>query len=340
MLLSLPVARLMKADNTFGLGQFAGIFLRGNPFLAMGSLIRYQVARSEEDVVLSTERLAEAKSRLTVDELLDALHDPRFQVRVEAVISIARMPSDPRLIEALGEILHGTELALSTMAAWALGRLGNNDAIPTLQAALDSPYHSIRAHSARALGKLSAHALIPTLHSRLQSEEDRGLQMAYASALGNLRAKAAVADLLQLLYSTSNPKARVELALALARLVGDEHRFIQLVRAARADLGTGVAQALTAVKKKFDRAARRAEAETIPFDECVTAFARNQIADGITALVTILPEVPAEHFDETSRRILAECALRLAEFTELHDEEAHVEYLLLALHVLDVGWQA
>ncbi len=338
MLLSLPLARLMKADNEYGLGQFAGIFLRGNPFLAMGSLIRYQSARSEQDVVISTERLAEAKSLLTVDELLDALHDPRFQVRVEAVISIARMPSEPRLIEALGEILHGTELALSTMAAWALGRIGNDDAIHTLQAALDSPYHSIRAHSARALGKLKADALVPMLHSRLQTETDTGLQMAYASALGNLQAKAAVDDLLQLLYTTTNPKARIELALALARLIGNEHRFIQLVRAARADLGTGVAQALTAVKKKFERTAAKTDENRTLFDECVTAFARDQIADGITALVALLPIFPEEHFDETSRRILAECALRLAEFTEIHAEEAHVEYLLLALHVLDVGW--
>ncbi|MEZ4674067.1 MAG: MFS transporter [Caldilineaceae bacterium] len=145
MILSLPIARLVNADNAFGVGQFAGIFLRGNPFLAMGSLIRYQSARSEEDAVRVTERLGEAKSLLTVDELLDALHDPRFQVRVEAIIAMARMPSEPRLIEALAEILHGTELALSTMAAWALGRMGNDDAIPTLVEALDSPYHSIRA---------------------------------------------------------------------------------------------------------------------------------------------------------------------------------------------------
>jgi len=337
MAVSLPVARRMKADNEFGLGRFAGIFLRGNPFLAMGSLIRYQVARSEEDVVHSTERLAGARSLLTVDELLDALHDPRFQVRVEAIIAIARMPYDPRLLRALSEILHGTELALSTMAAWALGRIGHEEAVPTLQRALDSRYHSIRAHSARALGKLRATALIPLLHQRLKTEEDKGLRMAYASALGNLHATDTVGDLLQFLYETSNPKARLELALALARLVKDEYRFIQLVRTTRDDLGTGVAQALTSVKKKFDRVAEKEE--KIPtVDSCVTAFARGQIGDGIVALVEILQALPNEHFDETSRAILAECARRLDEFHEEHTEESHLEYLLLTLYVLDIGW--
>jgi MFS family permease len=340
MLLSLPVARLVNADNAFGVSQFAGIFLRGNPFLAMGSLIRYQSARSEADAVRVTERLGEAKSLLTVDELLDALHDPRFQVRVEAIISIARMPSDPRLLSALAEILHGTELALSTMAAWALGRIGNDDAIPTLVQALDSPYHSIRAHAARALGKLRAGEITPMLHQRLQAEEDKGLQMAYASALGNLLARPATDDILQLLYRTNNAKARLEVALALARLVGDEHRFIQLVRASRNDLGTGVAQALTGLKKKFDKAAKR-EGEDIPaMDACITAFARNRIADGIADLVEILPTVPFQHFDETSRQILNECTTCLLEFGAEHSEAAHVEYLLLTLHVLDIGWQA
>ncbi|MEZ4674068.1 MAG: hypothetical protein R2932_07455 [Caldilineaceae bacterium] len=180
--------------------------------------------------------------------------------------------------------------------------------------------------------------LRPLLHARLQAEEDKGLQMAYASALGNLMARFAVVDLLQLLYSTANAKARLEVALALARLVGNEHHFIQLLRAARNDLGTGIAQALTSVKRKFDRVAKRAGEDLPALDGCITAFARNQVAEGIAMLVDLLPTVPAEHFDETSCQILAECTLRLSEFGTDHSEEAHVEYLLLTLHVLDVGW--
>ena len=79
------------------MGEFAGIFLRGNPFLAMTSMIRFHLARDEHATVLSTERLGQAKSPLSVDELLEALEDPRFNVRFEAVISIGRMPPDPRL---------------------------------------------------------------------------------------------------------------------------------------------------------------------------------------------------------------------------------------------------
>lgn len=47
--------------------------------------------------------MGEAKSLLTVDELLDALHDPRFQVRFEALISIAPDAARAAPCEALIE---------------------------------------------------------------------------------------------------------------------------------------------------------------------------------------------------------------------------------------------
>lgn len=339
LLLSLPVARLINADNVYSVGQFAGIFLRGNPFLAMGSLIRYQTARTEEDAVRVTERLGEAKSMLTVDELLDALQDPRFQVRVEAIVSISRMPANPRLIEGLADILHGTELAVSTMAAWACGRIGHADAIPALERALDSPYHSIRAHAARALGILKAKEVSPVLQERLRVEEDKGLQVAYASALGNMSAYAATEDILGLLYQMKNKKARLELSLALARLIGNEHQFIQLVRASRNDLGTGVAQSLAELKRKFDRATKRENSVLPELDDCITSFARNRLSDGIAALVDLVPLIPKAHYNESSHQILDECTKRLREFNEADLEKEHIEYLLLTLHVLNVGWQ-
>lgn len=334
ILASLPLIRKMRADNRFGMGQFVGIFLRGNPFLAMGSLIRYQYSRNEHDAVLVTERLGEAKSLLTVDELLDALHDPRFQVRFEALISIARMPPDRRLRDALIETLTGTELALSAMAAWALGRMGDVEALPALQDALDSPYLSIRAHSARAIGALRARELAPLLRERLTAENDKGLQMAYASALGNLHDQEATGLLLTLLANTGNDKARLELALALARLVGHEHSYIQLVRGGREDLGTTVAQALTNFKRKWERTAKpTGESEILM--ECINAFARHNRAEGITQLIGVLRILPREHFHDTSQQILSACTDAL----ELYGEQ-HLEYLYLVLHVLQTDWQS
>ena len=71
------------------------------------------------------------------------------------------MRPEVRLREALIETLHDTELALAAMAAWALGCMGDS-----------------------AMG---CKEMAPLIRMRMIDEPDKGLQMAYASALGSLR---------------------------------------------------------------------------------------------------------------------------------------------------------
>lgn len=334
--LVLPAASLIlfnaiQADETVGLGQFVGIFFRGNPFLAMSSMIRYHLARDERATVRMTERLGQAKSLLTVEELLEALSDPRFHVRFEAAVSIARMPPDPRLTEALINLLDGSEIALSVVAAWALGRIGDKRAIEPLRKALNSQYRSLRAYSARALGALGDKEIIPLLLERLANETDKGLQMAYAAALGSLRAEEATGQLLALLKTTQNEGARMELALSLARIVGDEHHFIQLLRQVRADPGTATSQAVTALKKKLN--GLQVEDTPAPLmDECAAVLAREDLERGAVLLCQIIRLLPMEHFEVDAAQILQECVDRLDEFGA-----TRIEYIILALHTMQRG---
>jgi HEAT repeat protein len=324
--------RKVQDEDSVGIGQFAGIFLRGNPFLAMSSMIRYYLARDERTAVRVTERLGRAKSPLTVDELLAALEDPRFNVRFEAAISIARMPPDPRLEAALEEMLDGSELALSAIAAWALGRMADPQAIGPLRKALDSDYRSIRAQSARALGALGDREIIPKLILRLESEEDKGLAMAYASALGKMAAKGATPQLLCLLYETQNRGARMELALSLARIVGDERNFIRLLRSVRADAGTALSQGISAFRRKLGRNVDDDKLCEL-IDDCADQLAHENLESGEKLVGSVIRRLPNEKFSESGAEILAECAKCLDEFGS-----QRTEYVILALHILAVDW--
>src|SRR5690606_8425521 len=123
ILTALILFRFIKADTNIRTSEFAGMFLQGNPFMAFESMFRFYRAKDEQAAIVATERLGQAHSLLTIDELLESLQDPRFFVRFEAVVSIARSdPPDPRYVEALTQILQGTELSLTVLAAWALGR--------------------------------------------------------------------------------------------------------------------------------------------------------------------------------------------------------------------------
>ncbi|MCC7361989.1 MAG: MFS transporter [Anaerolineales bacterium] len=330
--IAVVLIQAIRTDSRFGVSEFAGMFFHGNPLMAAESLIRYGRARDERAVVSVTERLGQAKSRLIVEELLEALADPRFNVRFEAVLALARMPADARVLAALTEILAGEEPAMSVIAAWALGRVGDPRALPALQAALDAPYRSVQAHSARALGTLEDTASAAHLLERFQTQTDHGLRMAYASALGKLRVTAAVGPLLDFLRTRHDPSARRELALGLARLLGDEQYFIALWRATHGETGTGLAQAVSALLRPLQRAhvLPAAENDWRPqWTACADAFARGQLDEGAAQLRALLEQMPLDAFTLAGQAVLREVAARLAECGAVR-----LEYLLLALHAL------
>lgn len=317
----------VQADSPVSVGEFAGMFLHGNPVLALQSLVRYYRSTDERATVVTTERMGQTKSLLTVDELLEALKDPRFNVRFEAIISIARMGREPRLVDALCRILDGTEISLSVISAWALGRMGDESALPTLRAGFNSTYRSIQAHCVRSLGTLGDIDSAPLIFARLEMETDKGLRIACASALGNLRYEPSLNLLMNILETTENEGARMELALAVARIVDGEQHFIRLLRNIRNDAGTTVSQALSAWRRKTDKTAPP-ELKT-QIEECANLFARNQIDEGALLLAEVYTALPLHDRTTVSARVLDECAAML----KAH-QGTRLEYLVLALCVL------
>jgi HEAT repeat protein/sugar phosphate permease len=318
----------IQAGSRYTVTEFAGMFFQGNPFMAAESLIRYGRARDEEATVSLTERLGEAKSPLTVEELFEALADPRFNVRFEAILAMARLPAEARVIEALADIVSQSEPALSVVAAWALGRLGDPRAIAPLRDGLRSQYRSVQAHSARALGTLHDTELEGALLQRFLIEKDHGLRMAYASALGKLDAQEALTPLLAFLRSRQEPGASAELALVVARLLGDEPYFVQLWRQMRQETGTGLSQAVSGLRRRLEHS-RLAHGASTALPACADAFARNDLAHGAAQLGSLLRQLLAEPLDPSTATVLAECADRLEEF-----KAERLEYVLLALHAL------
>jgi MFS family permease len=324
--------RRVRADSPVTTGEFAAMFFRGNPFMALESLIRYHRARGERATVSMTERLGRGSSPLTVDELLEALSDPRFNVRYEAIIAIARRAPDDRLMNALIDVLNCGEPALGTMAAWALGRIGDEHAIEPLREGLDAEYRSVRAHCARSLGTLRDEEAASILLDRLENETDLGLQLAYSSALGKLRAEDATDTMLLYLRTFEEETARSELSLALARIVGDEHPYIQMLRQCEEDAATTTSQAVTALKRAVGEIEEDSDEILAVMDECADALARDDMERGVELLSTIIRMLPKFEYDKPVTEILEDCA----DCIELFGTE-RMEYAMLALHAMRMG---
>jgi HEAT repeat protein/MFS family permease len=331
---SLFIFRRVRSDSPVSTSEFASMFLHGNPIYALGMLPRYYLAKDERSVVNVTERLGRTQSPLTVEELLDALNDPRFNVRFEAIISIARMRADPRLVEALEGIVQGTELSLSVVAAWALGRMGDTGSLDALREGLNSDYRSIRAHCARALGTLGDETIIPILLERLEHETDKGLQVAYGSALGNLAVADAGGPLIELLSGFDNLGARQELALAIARTMGDEQYYTNMLRRVRSDMGTAIAQELFGLAKSIGKDYDHDAPVRVALREAAQTFARQDIETGAVRFSHLLRLLLADdtlQMSQTNWSILEAFANRLDEYGA-----ARIEFLLLSLNTLDI----
>lgn len=310
--------------------QFVGLFLRGNPISAVTSMIAHNRARGEMARIRTTESLAYSRSPLTVEQLLQALDDPSYNVRFEAIVAMARTRPDDRLTDALIAVLLGPEADLSVAAALALGRIGDARAIEPLRQTLLSEFPMLAARSARSLGLLGDQQVVPLLLARFRDELNLGMRVAYASALGALRVETALLEILVFSRQVQGLRQRWELALAIAQMVGDHAGFVQLWRQWRAEPRTTISEALSTIARRCTRDPRCIEAAH-DLERCASAAAEGQWTQAARLLILIIDQPALTPMTgNPAFVILRECRERLPE-TMVRDE-----YILLAVYVLEI----
>jgi HEAT repeat protein len=168
--------------------------------------------------------------RASVDALMKAAKDKRPEMRhlaCELLGDIRDAKAVPVLLEALGDKDEfGTSVA--SVAARALGRIGDRAVIPQLVKALESPDRDLRYEAARALGILRADeakaALRKLLKDQGETSHHRLIRCAAAEAAGRLRDGEALEDLGTMLSDEmverrTERRVKVYAALALERIM-------------------------------------------------------------------------------------------------------------------------
>lgn len=334
MVTAVVILSRVRADGAMSTVRFVGMFLQGNLVSAVGSMFRYHRAKDEGDRIETTDRMGQARNPLNVDELVEALADPSFQVRYEAVVSIARMPAEPRLVEALLEVLVGDEPELALAAAWALGRLGDRSAVLPLRELLISDFPMLRSRSARSLALLGDRDSAGHLLEHLRTERIDSVRVAFAAALGALRAEEAVEDVLGLVKHMTSASTKAELMLALARMVGGERHYIRLWRRMREDAATASSQTVSMWAKPLSRRKWNAGQIVPEVERAELAFAEGRLAAGAGQLATMIEAViaaaPSQRMTPAAMQILRACAVNV-----VCEGQVDQAWLLLTLHAMN-----
>jgi MFS family permease len=326
------IAVRLQTEGTTTFRHFAGMFLRGNPVKAMRLLVQYNLSGDEMTRGVATEQMGDAHSLISSNELVEALRDPSFSVRQEAIHSIGRMRADDELVDALIDVLEDPESELNISAARALGRIGSPRAIPGLRRTLFSGYRPLEANSARALALLGDSQSTPHFQDKLEQETNPRLRLAYVSALGRLRAAGSMELLFDLLQLAQSEVSRGEIGLAIARIIGDEKYYLQHWRSLHAEFNTSTAQALLAFQKPAGRCGMVALEEVA--EASANSFASGDLSSGITTLRTMVQWMAASDLEETTAEVLHWCIDNLQV-----DGEKQEETILLALHALDTAFK-
>ena len=330
MILGIIILGQIKSDSGVPTARFAGMFFQGDAIGALQGIIGHSFGGGEMRRVSTMARLGDARSPLGVDELIDGLADPNFNVRYEAIISIARSRPNDRLTDGLIQILKGPEPDLAITAAWALGRIGDRSAVAPLRESLESDYPLMRARAARALGTLGDHRSIPSLRERMAGEDSSGLRIAYASALGALHDAPSLPDMLELMATLDDAGERLELASAVASIVGREDWFVLLARRARHNPGDALGGVLLALRRRLARVTHPSVTELV--DECSTTLGRDEFDEGTRLLMQLLDMIAPRRLTGSSGLMIEEVRKRLDQFGA-----DRIEYHMLALHALHAG---
>ncbi len=143
-------------------------------------------------------------------------------------VELLGLTKSNQVVNELNQALKDSDSDVRGNAAFTLGNIGSETAIPGLLKALEESNKDVRWKAAFALGKIGTETAIPGLLKALE-DSDEYVRRNAAFALGNIGSETAIAGLLKALKD-SDESVRGNAAFALAK-IGSETAIAELLKA-------------------------------------------------------------------------------------------------------------
>jgi Major Facilitator Superfamily/HEAT repeats len=227
------VSACLREDGATGVKDFLTQFYSVNSLGVLWGIHSYANPTSEERRRDLAYRFGGARSVLAKAELLEALHDPSFDVRYEAIGALGHLPRSDSVVRALEKMLkYDGLIELQYGALASLGRIRSRPSHAVIAGFLNHENALLRARAIRSLGDLGEQRYLAQIREGLAGDSDVDCRLAAVSALGKLRDRDSLGPLLRFYAElgrvddvfSDEPRSKVIL-LALAKILNCEESF-------------------------------------------------------------------------------------------------------------------
>ncbi|HWR12774.1 MAG TPA: MFS transporter [Rectinemataceae bacterium] len=243
LVLALYSMQKLKRLGSRSVSQSLGVMFSPRDLKAFDLLARLDRSANPDQEIKLIQELGHSTSLLSQDELIDYLHSPRFEVRMEALLAFETMPHlSPKVIRSLMKEAETHTFTTSYVAARILGKSQSADAIPILRKATEAEDYMLQGTAMIALARIGDVDSIPLIESILTRTRNPRVKISAVFALELMQSKASLPVLVSSLRR-DDPPAFVsdEIILAMASIMGIMKEFYPLYSAFIEDEEQGLA---------------------------------------------------------------------------------------------------
>jgi len=235
--------RKIKRLGSATVSQSLGVMFSLRDLKAFDLLSRLDRSENPSQEVKLIQEIGRSSSLLSQVELVEYLHSPRFEVRMEALLAFETMPRlSSKIIRPLIKEVETHTFTTAYVAARILGKRENPEAIPALRKVMEAEDYMLQGTAMIALARIGDTESIPIIESILMRSRNPRVKISAAYALEIMQSISSLPVLASCLRG-DDPPAFIsdEILLAMASIMGVMKEFYPLYSAFIEDEKQGIA---------------------------------------------------------------------------------------------------